>query len=322
MKNKQLKKGQHYVPQVYLRNFSPDRNGDESHIWEYNKCSNSFAYKMIANVCKQNFMYDIKNKEAKEILEKLNSDIRLNDNPILDMEQPLENFFADYVESKLFNELQNIIGRFNANSDNIDELNKEPLSANQIYTCCLYMVYQWMRTPTQKANLDKMTSDSRESITKILDAFEGDQSLTQKLRNEMEMSLTKFARKRSVFDLILDEKFIKGMANIFSRMYKWVIMYSDNDIYFATSDNPPILNQHYNMSGDPLFFPISSRLCFYLISEESKEYSKYISGTYVYVPPVMVSIINLYTYQNAKDILLLQENNNNNIRSTLQNKKS
>ncbi len=74
--NRQKKKGQHFIPKFYLKQFSTEING-EQYIWCYNKKSGDVFHSNINNVCKENWFYDRYNiyEDALSILDSDHSSI-------------------------------------------------------------------------------------------------------------------------------------------------------------------------------------------------------------------------------------------------------
>lgn len=320
MNKKDLTIGQHYVPQVYLRNFCTDKSDRKPKVWEYDKTTKNFALKKVSSICTRNFFYDLKKQDVQEFGKTINDDKFINfDKPILDMNQPIENFFANFVEGDLFNNIKEILDVYEQNKDDDEKMKTLFIADEQLYLCSLYMNYQWMRTPRSKQILDNMDANANKEILEILDSYIGDQKDTEKLRNEIKIKSTQLYRKKMLHDIIMDKEHMMGMANIFYHMYKWVFAYS-KESKFITSDYPAIIDQHYNFSGMPLAFPLSPELCLLLISEDdNKNYERFKEGSFIKVPNNFVHSVNDSTLKNADRFVICSINKENDINKTILN---
>ena len=320
MNKKDLTIGQHYVPQVYLRNFCTDKSDRKPKVWEYDKTTDNFTLKKVSSICTCNFFYDLKKQDVQEFGKTVNDDKFINfDKPILDMSQPIENFFANFVEGDLFNNIKEILDVYEQYKDDDEKMKTLFISDEQLYLCSLYMNYQWMRTPRSKQILDNMDANANKKILEILDSYIGDQKDTENLRDEIKVKSTQLYRKKMLHDIIMDKKHMMGMANIFYHMYKWVFAYS-KESKFITSDYPAIVDQHYNFSGMPLAFPLSPELCLLLISEDDdKNYERFKEGSFIKVPNKFVHSVNDSTLKNADRFVICSINKENDINKTILN---
>ncbi len=74
--SRQKRKGQHYIPRFYLKQFSIERNG-EHYVWCYNKKTGDVFESNINNICKENWFYDRHNifEDALSIIDGYHSTI-------------------------------------------------------------------------------------------------------------------------------------------------------------------------------------------------------------------------------------------------------
>lgn len=98
--NRQKKRGQHYIPQLYLKHFSKGRK-KEYYIWSYEiKTSKVFESK-ISKVCKENWFYDRHNifENALSILEGQFSKIYriIKSNPICTLIKQEKKSIAEFI---------------------------------------------------------------------------------------------------------------------------------------------------------------------------------------------------------------------------------
>ena len=71
MTKKNNVKNQHYVPQMYLKNFCID--GKQDRVFEYNKYSKEIVFRKIDDICAQNYIYEVINENKEFILNNKNT---------------------------------------------------------------------------------------------------------------------------------------------------------------------------------------------------------------------------------------------------------
>ena len=98
--NRQKTKGQHYIPQFYLKRFSEEKKG-EFYIWCFNLKSSKIFKSNISKVCKENWFYDKHNvfENGMSVIESQHSKIYkfIRDNPFNILTEPEKRTIMEFV---------------------------------------------------------------------------------------------------------------------------------------------------------------------------------------------------------------------------------
>jgi len=239
---------QHFLPQCYLKNFSP--NG--KNIYIYDKGEKKSFRNSIDNIGYLNYFYDIPLKYIKNKRE-LPYDTKFYE----------KGFFAENVEKTY----SKILEKINQKADDwiLTQKQEEILNLEEREIFAQLMAIQHLRMP----NIIEDVSDSYEKTAQ--EAFEIIKSGINNMNPDLEkMSPEPQIKYDKDFDSILHAKIytndnlISGIANEILNKY-WVFYVSKQNDFF-TSDNPIVINPHianqhnyhdgFGMKGAEIIFPI------------------------------------------------------------------
>lgn len=248
MDNKVKTKKQHYIPQVYLRGFSPknikdnvyDKKTYTIYMSDINKNNLESKEIGIQSACQKECLYELKDKDGKIV-------------------------FPNYYEN-LFSELEKKFGKYRSKLEN-----KVYEKANYRTNCFLtkeekafwmvYIISQILRIPeTLKAieNLNKniwndITDVQVQNITKEICLFPFNESIKWNCigKGVYEYFMTKMAKMSFCVCVDVNKRIVTANMPVY-------ITY----------------NKDLNKEFDKVIFPISSGICLYLIGNENKKWCK------------------------------------------------
>ena len=243
---------QHFVPQCYLRNFSPN----DTYIFIYDKTERKPFRNAVDKVACDDYFYDLPAKTIENI----------NEIPFGTQFYEKE-FFANNVEKIYAKILEKIVNYGNSwlRSENIDEI----ITKEEKEIFAQLIAIQYLRMPdirVKYSDARKKQVDCRIDIIKGLLIHE-----KPKLKKEIESLQFEYDK---AFDPILhsemfaDEELYVGIANQIINKH-WVYFITDNNDFY-TSDNPIVIKPHvknkapfyegFGMYGAEIIFPISSSI--------------------------------------------------------------
>lgn len=248
--NKDTHKKQHYVPECYLRNFSP--NGKYVHIYD-KKAQKPFS-NSLDSIAYFPYLYEI---PIKYLTEKLNI--------------PYETkyferaFFAEHIESLYAKILNKIVSK--ADYWTNTQEHREILTQNEKEILAQLIVIQHLRMPNVKSD----TSNTYEKA--MLEYFDIIKSGIINMNPELDNNIAKIEYDKD-YDTILHSKlyanqeFVSDFAT--QILTKHWVFYISNNTDFYTSDNPIIVKPHiqnkpnyydgFGMEGAEIIFPISKSI--------------------------------------------------------------
>lgn len=299
MGKKEIAKYQHFVPQVYLRNFS----FDAEHIHVYDLERRVSEPRLIEDVGGENYFNDMKISELKDFSSKyrLTIDFSKITQKDLSGDQPLEKYFGEVIEGELFKSVQKVIDCYNNNPTTYQSF---VFNDNDKYNWSLYSVFQFFRTKTFKDNLERTMADGNRQVIAILKQYERahDIDLSEKME-EIERASHKLSIRELQQNMLKDTDHMIGMANIHCFGYQWYIAVASQNKEFVTSDNPCSFAVRYSDPKSELYFPISNKLCFLLVPERNNRLEQK-DKTFINCPDILVDYINKVTIDNADRIIM------------------
>ncbi|WDL99794.1 DUF4238 domain-containing protein [Alicyclobacillus sp. ALC3] len=224
-------KRQHYVPEMYLRNFADHRE----YIWAFNKETRSVFNTPIKNVAQERYFYD----DA--------------DGP-----QYVEQYFSS-LENDIAPILRRIISTFYL-SDVHRLVNKTILTVADKTNLAWFIATQFLRTSDMRA----WVTDFHE---KLITAYAKTQLPSGTLRN-LRIKLKKDSYQYSHAMFMFDEKLVTKLTEILFEQI-WTVVTRSDDGVFYTSDTPVICFNHVDGTlqvgglgkpGIEVIYPLNSRL--------------------------------------------------------------
>lgn len=248
--NKETHIKQHYVPECYLRNFSP--NGKYVHIYD-KKAHNSFL-NSLDSIAYFPYLYEIPKKYLSEKL-----------NIPYGSKYFEKAFFAEHIES-LYDEILNKIITQADSWKNTQE-GEKILTLNEKEVFAQLIAIQHLRMP----NVKNETSETYEkTLLESIDIIKsGIISTNPELANDE--CLIEYDK---AYDTILHSNLYANqelVSNFASQILdKHWVFYKSNSLDFYTSDNPIIIKPHiknkrnyydgFGMEGTEIVFPISKSI--------------------------------------------------------------
>lgn len=251
MENKENIK-QHFVPQCYLRNFSPNRNN----VFIYDKIERKPYRNTVDKIAYKDFFYELPEKFIENI-DKIPYGTKFFE----------KEFFANNIENQYNLILENITSK--GESWIKDKIENEIITQKEKEIFAQLIAIQYLRMPDirQKySNAQKKGTAIRAEIIKSILSHE-----KPELKEGIENIDIKYDED---FDPILhseiyaDEKLYVGIANQIINKH-WVYFITNNNDFY-TSDNPIIIKPHiekqkhyyegFGMRGAEIIFPISSSI--------------------------------------------------------------
>jgi hypothetical protein len=296
MPEKNITKYQHYVPRSYLKHFTYDG----SHLFAFKIEERKMWNASIESVGGENYFYDFSASELKEFCSKFDIDIPFDiTQNILSSEQPLEKFFSEYIEGQLFNSIKNVISVYTLLRP--QAYGTKVFDNGTAYEWALYAYYQYFRTEDARRDLAATERECNKKVIALLEeyqrcGFNAAEEILRFKKRDYDMPI-----RQTHLELLADTKHMKGMANIFANMYKWIICIAPPGLDFFTTDNPVIFDDYYKFNGSSLFFPISPKLCFMLICKDNETpYSLTTNNSFKQIPTSLYYIINYKILMQAR----------------------
>lgn len=266
MKNRE-NKIQHYVPQCYLRNFSP--NG--IYVFIYDKIEKKQFSNAIEKIACKDYFYELPEKFIKNI-----SEIPYGTKYFE------KEFFANNVEKLLGKLLETIINKGNSWSEN--EKNVEVLNKEEKNIFAQLIAIQYLRMPDIRekySDARKKSDDLRLDIIKGFLSHENPdlKDTIENIHGEYDKTFDPILHS----EIFADEEIFLGIANQIINKH-WIFYFTPNNDFF-TSDNPVLIKPHiqnqspyyegFGMRGAEIIFPISSSILLTIWDENYFENIKY-----------------------------------------------
>lgn len=255
-------KKEHYVPRRYLKYFS-----ENNRFSVYDKEKGQVRPGNIEDYACEQYFYDVDFEALKQ--EKLKQDPEFVIDPEIEAmmaqvdEQHIEHWFAENVETWLFDPIEKIITAYTmSNPAKIKEI--EVLDEFNMDCLALYLAVQTVRTKEFREHIVEVN----ERLPKLLmlkKAIHDGNTEFQEYLDSIEFKIKDNNYKKLLHaQFIMDEEAMANMAERF-RDKIWVVGYNRTNQPFFTSDNPIIrygrLGQHgFNSRGIEVVFPITTRL--------------------------------------------------------------
>ncbi len=254
----QKTKNQHYVPQVYLKNFAILGNNEKLNV--YDKKTNVIRKNQsIENLAIERFFYDVSAENLiKENPDKDPDSVKqfvddFNNSKDGSFQYIEKEFFSEIIESELGQLLNKIIERadkvspcFRQNSYSIMKDEKVKLS--------IIMAMQYMRTKRYKEELKNTLSlEYKDFFCEFYKKEYGEYP------PDFDVNVSEEKFKLSYLkDFLLNEKRINSLSNFFFK-YNFKFLINETKLPYWTSDAPVVITD-VGDSGDRLvFYPISSK---------------------------------------------------------------
>jgi len=286
--NKKANIKQHYVPQCYLRNFSP--NGKYVHIYdkkEHKPFSNS-----LDSVAYFDYFYEIPKKYLSEKF-----------NIPYGTKYFEKAFFAEHIEKIYAQLLEKII--LKAESWIKTQEKSEILTTQEKEELAQLVAIQHLRMP----NIKNDTSDTYEKS--MLESFDiiksGIINMNPELNIKAKEATLEYDKK---YDIVLHSKLYaneKLVSDIATQILdKHWIFYISNSIDFYTSDNPIIIKPHipnepnyydgFGMKGVEIIFPISKSILMTMWDSNHFPEKQKKENTFKFINPKEIRAYNCYQY--------------------------
>lgn len=248
------KKKQHYVPQLYLSNFTTD--GER--LFVYDKFTRKSRPSNIRDIAHENYFYEIPSHtiNAEHRAEGIN-------------EKLIEDGFAD-IEAKLGSAIEQIIKLRNGT----------PLSNMQMAKMAYYITYQILRTKEMRDRIIEGEIGMRQSLADTIVKLNFPELPLDAVKIEFDKEFAPLLQAQ----YIMNPKFIDEWAMSFYEMI-WMLGVNETKRPLYTSDNPVVKCNHikevgkrgWMSPGVEINFPLSPNHIL-LIFERTyfKEYEQYL----------------------------------------------
>lgn len=198
-------KKQHYVPQTYLRQFT----GDNGNLTIYDMVNKEYRKQKPSAVGYNKHFYTVEIEGEKDYF--------------------IEKYLAEHIDSLYPDLLFKISNKFN-------------FSARDKYNLGLYLAAQYLRTPAQRKNYNRMIQQETKQINRLVySARENLGQLTDEMNNQKIAKVIKegdyevnVPKERSLEFLL---SFIEEMATMLTKQ-NIIILEASKKSEFITSDNP------------------------------------------------------------------------------------
>lgn len=266
-------KNEHYVPRRYLRHFA-----DREHFFVYDKEKKERRPGNVDDYACERFFYDVDFEALKKEFFESNPDFEYD--PEMEEllkeidEQHIEHWFAENVETWLFDPIDKIISFYTmCNHQNINNVLVIDDSIRVFLS--IYLALQIIRTKEFRENvielyerlpmllMKKMVKTKEEK--EALDTFE----LKVKNKNHKKLIHAQF---------LMNMDYVTDFAEKLSKKI-WMIGYNQTGIPFLISDNPIVRYGHkgahgFNSKGIEILFPLNRNLILILKDPETFWYEK------------------------------------------------
>ncbi len=238
-------KKQHYVPQVYLRNFSYE-NKKLYRLFAFNKALNKIISTNVEDIASERNFYTLEKADNK---------------------YEWENFYAENLEPFMGKIIKDIIKKcdlrlFQKNAIILNEETKFALS--------IIIVYQMLRGKHARSYQRKIFDEKAPEVMKdVKKRFLG------KINKEIDEQIVNFKYDEEIFKLIsrnvvLDSERIINFAKAFFNR-SWLFIKIDGNSEFVTSDDPIVIMNKDTLDVTPfnngigrnntiIYYPLSSKL--------------------------------------------------------------
>lgn len=243
---------QHFVPQCYLRNFSPN----DKYIFIYDKIERKPFRNAVDSVAYNDYFYELPTKTIKNI----------NEIPF-GTQFYEKDFFANNVEKLYAKILEKIVNNGNSwlRSEYIDEI----ITKEEKEIFAQLIAIQHLRMPDIREEYSDARKKQVDCEIDIIKAFLIHEK--PKLKNEIESLQIQYDKAFNPVlhsEMYADEGLYVGIANQIINKH-WVFYITDNNDFY-TSDNPIVIKPHvknqapfyegFGMYGAEIIFPISSSI--------------------------------------------------------------
>ncbi len=257
---KRENKIQHFVPQCYLRNFSPN----DIYVFIYDKIEKKSFRNSVDKIAYEDFFYELPEKFIQNISE-LPFGTKFYE----------KEFFANNVESLFSKLLEKIVNTGRLWSEK--EYSFEIFNNEDKSLFAQLIAIQYLRMPNIREKYSDATKKTIDVEQKILKSFLSQQN--PDLKDSFDSINVEYDK---TYDPILHSEmfanadFFVGMAE--QLMNKHWIFYYTPDKDFFTSDNPILIKPHiqnqrpfyggFGMKGAEIIFPISSSILLSILDEK------------------------------------------------------
>lgn len=266
-------KKQHYVPQRYLRAFATRKNENKPYkFFVFDKELNEARSGNVTDYASERYFYDVDFQKLKEDILRDKPDFEFDPEMEKIMQeidpQHMEHFFADKIESYLFDAVANIIAKYTMTNTN-KLLETEVFGEYDIPKISLYLTYQLVRS---KEFRQFMT----EQFERLPLLFMKKMTKSKSMRNFLEHVKVELAdenqKKLYHAQFLLDPEFINEQAAILCEKI-WIVGINITSQPFYTSDNPVVKYghlEHFGLAskGIEIAFPITPKLILILRDPE------------------------------------------------------
>ncbi|WP_282037654.1 DUF4238 domain-containing protein [Saccharicrinis aurantiacus] len=286
--NKNQNKIQHFVPQCYLRNFSP--NG--IYVFIYDKIAKKQYRNSVDKIAYEDFFYELPESFI----------TNLSEIPFGTKFYEKE-FFANNVESLFTKLLEKIVEKQQKWINNRKSF--EVFNNEEKYLFAQLIAIQYLRMPNIREKYSDASKKHINAEQKIIKAF------LSKSKPELKDSFDKInVQYNKAYDPILHSEIFAnidlfvGMAEQLINKH-WIFYYNDNNDFF-TSDNPIIVKPHiqkqkpyyegFGMRGVEIIFPISSTILLSILDEDYFKISENLTAPFNKISDKKKREYNFYQY--------------------------
>ncbi|MDY2595827.1 MAG: DUF4238 domain-containing protein [Oliverpabstia sp.] len=255
-------KNEHYVPRRYLRHFANNKK-----FFVYDKEQRKNRPGSIEDYASERYFYDVDFEALKQ--EKLEQDPDFQFDPEIEKfmkevdEQYIEKWFAENVETWLFDPIDKIITKFVMSNPSTLTV-QEVLDDLELNSLALYMAIQIVRSKEFRNYIVEMNERFPLLMAKKIAQQNQDKELLEFLDTIKLQVKNKNHKKLLHAQALMDEEMVTQIAERL-RAKIWVIGFNRTDVDLITSDSPVVrfgrLGQHgLNSKGIEIFFPITPQL--------------------------------------------------------------
>lgn len=291
-------KNEHYVPRRYLKHFA-----DNEHFFVYDKEKKEQRSGSVDDYACERFFYDVDFESLKQ--EMLENDPDFQYDPEMEQlleqvdEQHIEHWFAENVETWLFDPIDKIISTYIlCNPQKMESMVVIDDSTRAFLS--LYLAIQIIRAKEFRESVIEMYERLpillMKKMAKTKEEKEALDSIELKVKN-------KNHKKLIHAQFLMDMDYVTDFAEKLGKKI-WMVGYNQTSIPFLTSDNPIVKFGHdglqgFNSKGIEIVFPLNRKLVLILKDSESFWHEKKIDNHFVKLSSDEVNFYNSLQVQQS-----------------------
>lgn len=291
-------KNEHYVPRRYLRHFA-----DNEHFYAYDKQKKEQRAGSVDDYASERFFYDVDFGALKQEILERDPDFQF-DSEMEQLlkevdEQHIEHWFAENVETWLFDPIDKIISSYTMCNPQqlksisvIDDYSRASLS--------IYVALQVIRAKEFRESVIEMYERLPLLLMKKMAKTQEDKEALDTIELKVK---NKNHKKLIHAQFLMDMEYVTDFAEKLGQKI-WMVGFNQTGIPFITSDNPIVKFGHdglqgFNSKGIEIFFPLNRDLILILKDPEAFWYEAEFDSHFVKLDYTDVNFFNSLQVQQS-----------------------